>query len=144
MPQSPNAQLITRLFEEVAKGNGAPFWDHVHEDAVWRTIGTSSWSGAFRGKASIMNDLFRPLSRRLASRATIPTQIIDGGDIVVVQAKGKNVTHTGIPYENDYCFVIGFRDGKIATYEEYCDTEHVTQVLGDRMAVWRPAEAARV
>jgi ketosteroid isomerase-like protein len=139
MPLSANAQLVTRVFEQVAKGDGAAFWDAVADDAVWRTIGTGSWSGTFRGKAAIVNDIFRPLRRRLATQATITTRIIDGGDVVVVQAKGKNLTHTGVPYENDYCFVIAFKDGKVATYEEYCDTELVAQVLGDRMAVWKPA-----
>lgn len=147
MPQSENkksqnAQLITRLFEEVARGNGAVFWEHVHDDAVWRTIGTGSWSGTFTGKANIINDIFRPLGRKLASRKTNVTRIIDGGDVIVVQAHGKNLTRTGVAYDNDYCFVISMRDGKIATYEEYCDTELIANVLGDRMAVWKPAEPA--
>ena len=142
MPLSPNAQLVTRLFDEVAKNNGAVFWEHVDDDAVWRTIGTGSWSGTFKGKENIINDIFRPLSRRLASRSTQATRIIDGGDFVVVQARGKNTTHAGVAYDNDYCFVIGFRNGKIASYEEYCDTELIANVLGDRMAVWKPAEKA--
>jgi ketosteroid isomerase-like protein len=57
-----------------------------------------------------------------------------------VQAKGKNLTHSGIAYDNDYCFVITMREGKIATYEEYCDTELIANVLGDRLSAWRPAE----
>lgn len=136
---SPNAKLITHVFDEVAKGNGQPFWEIVADNAVWRTIGTNSWGGSFTGKDSIVNDLFRPLGRKLASRATIPTRIIDGGDVIVVQARGKNTTHTGVAYDNDYCFVITMKDGKIVTYEEYCDTELVTQVLGDRLSVWKPA-----
>lgn len=142
MPLSANAQLITRLFEEVAKGNVAVFWEHVHDDAVWRTIGTGSWSGTFKGKDNIINDIFRPLGRKLVSRQTNVTRIIDGGDVIVVQALGKNLTHGGIPYDNDYCFVITLRDGKIVTYEEYCDTELVANVMGDRLATWRPLEKA--
>jgi ketosteroid isomerase-like protein len=142
MPLSPNAQLVTRLFEEVAKNNAAVFWEHVHDDAVWRTIGTGSWSGTVRGKDNIINDIFRPLSRRLATRSTQATRIIDGGDIIVVQAVGRNTTRTGVPYNNDYCFVIGFRDGKIASYEEYCDTELIANVLGDRLSLWKPVEKA--
>ncbi|HEV7694480.1 MAG TPA: nuclear transport factor 2 family protein [Hyphomonadaceae bacterium] len=140
MPLSANAQLIARLFNEVAKGNGQVFWEHVHDDAVWRTIGTGSWSGTFKGKDSIINDIFRPLGRKLVSRQTDVTRIIDGGEVIVVQAKGKNLTHGGIAYDNDYCFVITMREGKIATYEEYCDTELIANVLGDRLSTWRPAE----
>jgi len=51
---SPNARLAADVFAEVAKGNGAPFWEACHDDLVWRTIGTGSWSGEFRGKQAIV------------------------------------------------------------------------------------------
>jgi uncharacterized protein len=142
MPLSANAQLVTHAFEQVAKGNNTPWLDALHEDAIYRTIGTGSWSGTVGGKANILNEIFRPLSRRLASRGTFATRIIDGGDVIVVQAYGKNLTRTGVAYNNDYCFVIGFKDGKMFSYEEYCDTELIANVLGDRMSVWKPAEKA--
>jgi uncharacterized protein len=131
---SPNAQLVTTVFEEVANGNGAPFWEACHDDVVWRTIGEGSWSGEFTGKQTIIEEIFRPLNRALVERATIPTRVIDGGDIVVVQARGKNLTRDGKRYDNDYVFVIHFREGKIARYEEYCDTDLIARVLPDRNA----------
>jgi ketosteroid isomerase-like protein len=131
---SPNAQLVADVFAEVAKGNGAAFWDACHDDVVWRTIGSGSWSGEFAGKQTIVDEIFRPLGRALAERATIPTRVIDGGDVVVVQARGRNLTSDGQRYDNDYAFVIHFRDGRIARYEEYCDTELIARVLPDRIA----------
>ena len=131
---SPNAQLVTAIFEEVAKGNGAPFWEACRDDVVWRTIGEGSWSGEFVGKQTIIDEIFRPLNRVLAERATIPGRLIDGGDVIVLQARGKNLTRDGQRYDNDYAFVIHFRDGKIARYEEYCDTDLIARVLPDRDA----------
>ncbi|MES2038552.1 MAG: nuclear transport factor 2 family protein [Pseudomonadota bacterium] len=131
---SPNAQLVSTIFDEVAKGNGVPFWEACHEDLVWRTIGKGSWSGEFVGKQVIIDEIFRPLSRVLVERATIPSRLIDGGDIIVLQAKGRNLTIDGLRYDNDYAFVIHFRDGKIARYEEYCDTELIARILPDRIA----------
>lgn len=131
-PLSPNAQTVSRIFAEVAKGNGAPFWEACHDDVVWRTIGDGSWSGTFAGKQTIVDEIFRPLNRALVERATLPTRVIDGGDVVVVQARGRNLTREGKRYDNDYVFVIHFRDGKIARYEEYCDTELIARVLPDR------------
>src|SRR5512147_1557702 len=129
---SRNAQLVSDVFDQVAKGNGAPFWDACHDDVVWRTIGEGSWSGEFAGKQTIIDEIFRPLNRALVERATLPTRVIDGGDVVVVQARGRNLTREGQRYDNDYVFVIHFRDGKIARYEEYCDTELIARVLPDR------------
>ena len=91
---SPNARLVTAIFDEVARGNGAPFWEACHDDIVWRTIGAGSWSGEFVGKQTIIDEIFRPLHRVLVERATIPTRLIDGGDVIVLQARGKNLTAT--------------------------------------------------
>ena len=131
---SPNARLVSEIFDEFAKGNGAPFWEACNDDVIWRTIGEGSWSGEFTGKQTIINEIFRPLNRVLVERATIPTRVIDGGDVIVVQAKGKNLTHDGKRYDNDYVFVIHFEGGKIVRYEEYCDTELIARVLPDRSA----------
>lgn len=131
---SPNAQLVSAIFEEVARRNGAPFWEACHEDIVWRTIGAGSWSGEFVGKQTIIEKIFRPLNRVLVERATIPTRLIDGGDVVVLQATGRNLTSDGQRYDNDYAFVIHFRDGNIARYEEYCVTDLIARVLPDRIA----------
>jgi ketosteroid isomerase-like protein len=136
MPQlSPNAQLVSDVFAEVAKGNGAAFWEACHDDVVWRTIGTGSWSGEFAGKQAVIDEIFRPLGRALAERATMPTRLIDGGDVVVLQARGRNLTRDGQRYDNDYAFVIHLRDGRIARFEEYCDTELIARVLPDRRAL---------
>ena len=131
---SPNAQLVSEIFDEVAKGNGAPFWEACRDDVVWRTIGQGSWSGEFRGKQVIIDEIFRPLNRVLVERATVPTRLIDGGDVVVLQARGKNLTYDGQRYDNDYVFVMHFDDGKIVRYEEYCDTDLIARVLPDRIA----------
>ncbi len=130
---STNAALVSAIFAELAKGNGKPFWEACHDQIVWRTIGSGSWSGEFSGKQTIIDEVLRPLNVALAQRATVATRVIDGGDIVVVQAKGSNVTSDGRRYDNDYVFVIHFADGMIVRYEEYCDTELIAQVLGDRL-----------
>ena len=131
---SPNAQLVSDIFAEVSKGNGAPFWEACRDDIVWRTIGEGSWSGEFVGKQAVIDEIFRPLNRVLVERSTRLTRLIDGGDFVVVQALGQNLTADGRRYDNDYVFVIHFNDGKIAQYEEYCDTELIARVLPDRKA----------
>src|SRR5512146_394792 len=115
-PLSPNAQTVSHIFAEVAKGNGAPFWEACDDAVVWRTIGDGSWSGEFSGKQTIIDEIFRPLNRVLVERATIPTRVIDGGDVIVVQARGKNLTRDGQRYDNDYVFVIHFKDGRIIRY----------------------------
>ena len=117
---SRNAALIVAIFDELAKGNGAPFWAACHDELVWRTIGSGSWSGEFSGKQKIIEEVLRPLNAVLEKRATVATRVIDGGNIVVVQAKGNNLARDGCRYDNDYVLVLHMADGKIVRYEEYC------------------------
>ncbi len=130
---SPNAQRVAAIFDDLARGNAAPFWEACDEGLVWRTIGSGSWSGEFRGKQVVIDEIFRPLDRVLARRAIQPGRLIDGGDVVVLLARGTAVTRDGQRYDNDYAFVIHFHDGRIVRYEEYCDTALIDRVLPDRL-----------
>jgi ketosteroid isomerase-like protein len=42
---------------------------------------------------------------------------------------------SGERYDNHYCFIFHFRDGKIAEVVEYCDTDLEERVLGNYDAV---------
>ena len=52
------------------------------------------------------------------------------GDVVVVEAKGDNVTREGVRYDNDYCLVFRLEDGKIQEIREYCDSILTEKALG--------------
>lgn len=129
-----NKDIITAIFAETAKGNGRPFVDALADDAVWIGRGQNSWSGVYRGKDSIVRDIFGNLRTRLDGANTcIPTRILADGDFAIVEAHGRNLLKSGQRYDNEYCFVIRMRDGKMVEITEYLDTELVTQRLGERI-----------
>jgi ketosteroid isomerase-like protein len=51
--------------------------------------------------------------------------------LVVVEARGDNVTKVGVPYCNTYCFVFRLEGGKLKEVTEYRDTELPTRALGN-------------
>jgi uncharacterized protein len=127
-----NRARLEHVFAETAKGNGRPFLDAFAEDANWTVTGTTAWSKTYRGKPAILNDLIAPLRRILASPLKIHARrFIAEGDIVVVEARGENTTRGGRPYENNYCYVFEFRDGRVAALTEYADTELFRSALGE-------------
>jgi ketosteroid isomerase-like protein len=127
-----NRARLEHAFAETAKGNGRVFLDAFAEDANWTVRGTTGWSKTYRGKPAILNDLIAPLRRVLAPPLKIHARrFIAEGDIVVVEARGQNVTRDGRPYENNYCYVFEFRDGKVAALTEYADTELFRSALGE-------------
>jgi hypothetical protein len=128
-----NKEIITAIFAETAKGNGRPYVEALADDVTFRTIGSGAWSGTFKGKETILKEIFGRLREKLEGRNTcVPSRIHADGDFVIVQANGRNRTKDGKDYNNDYCFVIRMENGKMAAIEEYCDTELVTAVIGER------------
>lgn len=127
-----NREMLRHIYEEVSAGNSGPLLDALAEDVRWTIIGTTALSGVFEGKANVIEGLFKPLRARLSGRpvAFAPERFIAEGDHVVMQAHGSAITRAGKPYNNVYCIVAKFRDGKIVEMIDYVDTEMVTSALG--------------
>jgi len=125
-----NKVLLQNAFAQLAQGNGQPFVDAMAEDFCWHAIGTTAWSRPFRGKQAVMNELMRPLFAQFADRYTnTAIRMIAEEDYVVVECRGHVTTKSGKPYNNQYCYVIRFADGKMRELTEYFDTELVNTAL---------------
>jgi uncharacterized protein len=136
MSASANKKLIEKIF--AAAGNSDPsardralFIVSLADDATWTVTGQYSWSRTFTGKEAILNDLHGHVRSLLVERArTVARRFIADGDHVVVEAKGDNLTKTGVRYDNDYCLVFRLADGKITEIREYCDSVLTEKALG--------------
>jgi ketosteroid isomerase-like protein len=125
-----NKQLMQSIFEGLARGDARLFLDSLDEDAVWRMIGTTPWSGVYTGKAAIRRDLLAPLFAQIADPyLNVADAIIAEGDTVVVECRGKVTTRTGRRYDNTYCWVCRLANGKIVSLTEYMDTQLVAAAL---------------
>lgn len=51
------------------------------------------------------------------------------GDRVAIEAESFATHVSGAQYNNKYHFLARLRDGKIVEFKEYCDTEHITDVI---------------
>jgi ketosteroid isomerase-like protein len=128
-----NKKLMEEIFEGLANRDGTLLIERMSDDFRWINIGTNTWSGTFDGKQAVLRDLLGPLRAKLAERSrTVAHRFIAEGDYVIVEARGDNVTRTGKPYNNEYCFVFRLGGGKLREVKEYSDTALVDAVLGDR------------
>jgi len=124
-------QLLQQAFDALATGNGRPFVDLMADDFSWTIPGNATWSGTWRGKKAVREDLLAPLFARFADIYTNQAiRFIAEDDCVVVECRGKVMTKTGKPYNNTYCYVCRFADGKMRELTEYMDTELAASVLG--------------
>jgi ketosteroid isomerase-like protein len=126
-----NKQLMEQIFAELSQGNSRPFVEHLADDVRWTVMGTTPWSKIYEGKKAVLTDLLGELRARLADRYRATAQlVIAEGDRVVVQARGQAVTKSGLPYNNEYCFIYRIAEGMIHEVTEYLDTELLTAALG--------------
>lgn len=127
MSAEANAKLVRDMF-----AGDVDFMECLADDAVWVVGGTTKLSGTYSGKASIAADLIGSLMSQLTEPgSTQINNVIASGDQVVVEGEGVGrVTNTGKSYNNTYCFVFKFNDGKVASVHEYCDTELITEAFG--------------
>ena len=136
MSASANKKLMQDIFAAAASPDSAVrdrslFAASLADDAKWIVTGQYSWSRTFTGKDAILNDLHGSVRTRLRDRTrTVAERFIADGDIVVVEAKGDNVTPEGVRYDNDYCLVFRLEDGKIKEIREYCDSVLTEKALG--------------
>jgi ketosteroid isomerase-like protein len=131
MSATANKHLLQDILAKAAAGDRQPYVDALAEDVQIHVTGQYSWSQTFRGKASVLRDLYGYLETLVQpGRKTIPHRLIADEDFVVVQGKGQMTTKGGVPYNNDYCLVYRIKDGKIAEMWEYCDSVLTEKVLG--------------
>jgi uncharacterized protein len=125
-----NKRLLQQAFEHLAQGNGRPFADLMADDFRWVITGRTAWSRAYEGKQAVQEQLLRPLFAQFAGRYRNTAQrFIADGEWIVVQCRGSAETKRGQRYDNEYCYVCRFSDGKLCELTEYLDTELVTAVL---------------
>lgn len=132
MSASENKKLMQHIFAELGRGNSAPLLESMADDFSWTITGSTSWSRKYDGKKVVLGELFAALRSALATPIiTVGERFIADDDYVAVQARGRNKTRDGKPYNNTYCFVFRLADGKLREVTEYLDGELVTSILGD-------------
>ncbi len=71
------------------------------------------------------------MSSQLAGPLSVTAhRFIAEGDYVVVEARGRATSKTGVAYNNSYCVVFRVSGGKIQEATEYLDTELITAAFG--------------
>jgi ketosteroid isomerase-like protein len=123
-------QRIREIADQLSAGNSRPYIDVLADDIVWTVIGTTRWSGTYRGKRDVVERLLRPVSRLFEPGYKMHIEaMVAEGDRLVVQFRGEVMTKTGVPYNNSYCWVCRMENERIQELTEYADTELFTRAL---------------
>lgn len=130
MSATDNRELVQKLLEG---GDPGAFVDAMSDGVQWTVMGTTVFSGTYKGKEEVLGKLMGPLMGQLQSpgRMVIDNMVAEG-DYVVVQARALDrMTTSGKPYNNTYCIVMHLVGGEVVQVDEYCDTELITAAFGN-------------
>jgi len=130
MTTAENKELMRQIFSELSEGNSKPLVEAMADDVRWTVTGTTRWSRTYEGKEAVLGELLQPLRSRLSGRLKLTAhRFIAEDDLVVVEARGRGTTKTGLPYDNTYCFIYRIAGGRIQELIEYPDTLLVETAL---------------
>jgi hypothetical protein len=127
-PEPRNKKLVEAFFGALNKGDTAAVVEAYADDGYCLTMGNTLISGKY-SKAQIRDaagGIFQvfPKGIRFVIKA-----VTAEGERVAVEAESEGLHVSGKLYSNQYHFLFRFRDGKIAEFKEYMDTERVTDIL---------------
>jgi len=146
---------VVRKWLATVGGTEGDIWSGIerywHQDATWTLIGKTIRSGTFRGLESIKRDFMGPGRKGderegpsvqgLSSAYGVRLQVDDVKALedgrVCVFAKSEACGRNGVPYRNEYCWVLTVRGDRIAAMYEYCDTLAIEEAHFDKMLVPR-------
>ena len=98
MSAAENKRFMQEIFSELAAGKAERFSEAMAEDFSWTIIGSTEWSGSYRGKRAVLDDLMAPLLAQFADRYTNTAErFIAEGDHVVVQCRGGSPPSRVLP-----------------------------------------------
>ena len=145
MTRADNIATLTAYFTAMSAGE----WDTVeglyHDDIVVHMAGSTPLSGRLEGKTAITEDLISrtvmarmdPAHMHFARRWRI---MCADDERVTAIMEGGGPTVTGDRYDQTYCEIFRFQDGKIIEMHAFMDTTLVERCLFDNpLATPRPA-----
>ena len=147
MTRQRNIELCQRYFNAMAAGDWQTVEDMYHDEIVIHMAGSTPASGRLEGKAAVTDDLIARqvhaaldvTKMRFAQRWKI---MCADDERVVAIMEGGGPTLSGDVYDQVYCEIFRFRDGRIIEMHAFFDTALAERALfGNALQIARSAPA---
>jgi uncharacterized protein len=109
--EHPNVTVVREGFEAFQRGDMAWMDEHLADDVVWHVGGNSRWSGAYRGKAKVLEYFARQAQATAGPPSADIHDIVGNDDHVVVLGSASASAADGSSAEWKYVQVFHVRDG---------------------------------
>ena len=126
-------RLVVDFFNTLSTGDLERVRELFHEEATWEAmVRDIPGVGVHRGRKGIVDDFLKPIRGMFAPgdpKVTL-TSIASKGPLVFAESKGSGKVADGRPYDNQYCWALEIKDGKIFRLREYMDSLYIHKLFG--------------
>ncbi len=126
-------RLVVDFFNTLSSGDLDRVRDFFHEEATWEAmVKDIPGVGVHRGKKGIVDDFLKPIRGMFApgDPKVALTSIASKGPLVIAESRGFGKVADGRPYDNQYCWALEIKDGKIHRLREYMDSLYISKLFG--------------
>ena len=130
--QELNTAYVREIFENLESGDGKGFFDHVLDGVDWIVEGTHPLAGHYHSKAEFLAHTFDKLEKVLPHGTELHTEhVLVSGDWAVVELHSLATAKNGPRFDNRYCWVCRFVNGKIVEVRAYLDSALVARLFAE-------------
>ena len=123
---SPNQETIEEVFRLARRADHRALRTRLHDDVRWDPASTAKWAPCTTADEVVRTLLWRAEANRLR-----PGEMIDLGDRVLIQLRGRRVERLGARGLVPRLFqILVVRDGKIASIQDYGRREDAYAAAG--------------
>jgi uncharacterized protein len=124
-------ETARRIFAGFNRGDVASFADALNDEVVANfPFAPAGLPKILLGKEAVLAAMTE--GRAMMESMTLTTDKtywISSDETLAVEARGVSVLVGGIPYNNRYIFLVGFRDGLVILWREYFDSLIMQEAL---------------
>jgi ketosteroid isomerase-like protein len=125
-----NVNYVHDVFKNLESGDGHAFFDYVAADVDWIVEGTHPLAGHYRSKSDFLAHTFEKLGKVLPQGTQLHVEhSLVSGDWAVVELHSLATARNGLRFDNRYCWVCRFANGKIAEVRAYLDSALVARLF---------------
>jgi len=123
---------VLDIFKRLESGDGAAFFANVADNVDWTVEGTHALAGHYHSKADFLAHTFEKLEKVLPRGVRLRvTNALVSGDWAVVELESLATARNGLRFDNKYCWVTRFADGKVVEVRAYLDSALVQRLFDE-------------
>jgi ketosteroid isomerase-like protein len=123
---SANTDAVEKIFHLARRADHRTLRLHLHDDVTWHPANEGAWKACTTAEEVVRTLLWRANANRLR-----PGEMIDLGDRVFVQLRGKRLERLGAKGFLPRLFqVVVLREGKVVSIRDYAKREDALAAAG--------------